>query len=167
MLLRRASLLIILLAALPAGCAQTPLDTEGVDDDLSPGMAQSDIEQARDRSVIWGGTIIRSRNLEDRTRIEVVSYPLEPRSLRPRTGDRPGTRFLVYLDGYLETAEYEPGRLLTVRGRVAGIEEGSVGEAPYEYPWLEATDLHLWPARGSQTESRSRVNFGIGIIFSR
>lgn len=154
------------LALLLSACANAPFDSEGVDRELRPAEVQADAEAARGRVAIWGGTIVEARNLEDRTRIEVVSYPLDSGSQRPRVEARPGARFLVYRDGYLETAEYETGRRITVRGRVTGLEDGRVGEAQYTYPVLESTGLHLWPRQDAATEPRSGFNFGFGIILT-
>jgi len=164
---RRAVPLLALVALLGA-CAHAPLDAEGVDLALTPEDVRADADGTRDRAVIWGGQIVRAENLADSTRLEIVSYPLDARSQRPRAEQRPGARFLVDRAGYLETAEYEPGRSITVRGRVTGTEAGRIGEADYDYPVVTADEMHLWPRRAAGAErAQPRINFGVGIIFSR
>lgn len=160
------ALAVLLAAGVLGACATGPLNTDGVDRELRPADVQAEPETTRQRTVLWGGRIVHTENLADRTRIEVVSYPLDDRSQRPLDDRQPGARFLVYHDGYLETAEFEAGRSITVRGRVDGTEAGRIGEADYEYPVVQSRDIHLWPPRTTQGDSRSRVNFGIGIIFS-
>lgn len=154
-------------ALLIAACASAPLDSTGVATDITPEQVRTDPESARDETVIWGGRIVASKNLEDRTRLEVVSYPLAARSQRPQSDRQPGPRFLIYHDGYLETAQYAPGRDISVRGRVGDTERGRIGEADYTYPVVHADQLHLWSEQASAPDSGPRINFGVGVIFSR
>lgn len=154
-------------ALLTAACASAPLDTADVAADLQPSQVQADPAAGRDRMVIWGGRIVASTNLEDQTRLEVVSYPLTARDQRPQTGRQPGARFLIYRDGYLETAQYAPGRTVSVRGRIGDSERGRIGEADYTYPVVRAEQLHLWPEQAVAADPGPRINFGVGVIFSR
>ena len=159
-------MLIPLLAVLAlAGCASVPFETGGVALGLKPADVRDDPEAARDRLVLWGGTIARARNLEERTLLEVVAYPLRERTQRPRTDAGTLGRFRVYVDGYLETASFAPGREVTVRGRVAGTERGQVGEADYVFPVIGSGELELWP-QASVRQEGSRVRFHFGVIFS-
>lgn len=155
-------LAIVCLAVLLAACATAPpIDLAGVDTKLAPGEAVANIDAARGRRVAWGGTIVNTRNLKDTTEIEVLGFPLD-RSAQPDTSAAALHRFLLVRDGYLESADYRPGRLVTAAGAVTGTQRGLVGEAPYIYPVLRADELYLWPL----TEVRSRgsnVHFGIGV----
>ncbi len=153
---------LLLLALLLAGCASGPLKTEGVSA-LTPGEAAG--SDSVGETVLWGGVIVNATNLPERTRLEIVSYPLDSRSQRPRIDAEPGGRFLAYKQGYLETAEYGRGRRVTVRGDVTGSEQGQVGEAPYTYPTVEVEALELWPEARSRGDG-SRFRFGVGVIFS-
>lgn len=152
---------LLLLALLLAGCASGPLKTEGVSQ-LTPDEATD--SGSVGETVLWGGVIVSATNLSERTRLEIVSYPLDQYTQRPKTDDEPGKRVLAYKPGYLETAEYGRGRRVTLRGVVTGTEEGRVGEAPYTYPTVEIESLELWPE--SSGRSSSGVRFGVGIIFS-
>ncbi|MEX0607100.1 MAG: Slp family lipoprotein [Halofilum sp. (in: g-proteobacteria)] len=157
----RAFALGAVLLLLAAGCASGPLKTEGVARDLDPGEGAS--PEHVGATVLWGGVVVNSENLADRTRLEIVGYPLDEHSQRPLTEAEPQGRFLAYRDGYLETAEYGRGRRVTVRGEVTGSEEGRIGEARYTYPAVAVEQLELWQ-EPRERSSRPRFHFGIGVI---
>lgn len=159
----RTFTLIVVLVAL-AGCASAPFETEGVALELTPAEAREDPAAARDRLVIWGGNIARARNLEAQTMLEIVAFPLSDRTQRPRVDNPTLGRFRVYVDGYLETARFAPGREITVRGRVAGTETGQIGEADYVFPVIRKGELELWAPRAERREG-DRVQFRFGVIF--
>ena len=159
-------LTILYLAALLAGCATAPpFDMSGADPKLTPNRAGVNIEAARGQRAAWGGVVINTRNLKDATEIEVLGYPLDS-SGRPDTGASPQRRFLLVRDGYLESADYRNGRLISAVGAITGAREGKVGEAPYVYPVLRADQLYLWPiADQRRTDPRIHFGVGVGVIF--
>lgn len=162
----RISLGAIALALL-AACASAPkFDLEGVNRELTPARAAANIDTARNQRALWGGIIVASRNLKDATQLEVLGYPLG-RDGKPKQGDPPQHRFLVTHPGYLETADYAEGRLLSAVGTVAGTQEGKVGEARYVYPVLNASQLHLWERETYSRPNEPRIHFGVGVIFGR
>jgi len=137
-----------------AACANKPLD-QPADVVAAPDSAAG--------TVIWGGVILSSANLDDATQFEVLAYPLDRRQ-RPMTGREAQGRFLVLTPGYVETVDYAVGRQLTVLGSLQGVTEGTVGEARYDFPTLDASKLHLWHGDGSREEPR--FTFGIGVNLS-
>ncbi len=148
-----------------AGCATTPAFEIGTaDKTLTPHAAASSSEANRwqGRQVAWGGMIIAGHNLTDSTLLEVLAYPLDDDN-RPRPEAEPLGRFLISYDGYLETADYAPGRLVTVVGRLVGTQRGQIGEAAYLYPVVAAERLERWPRRAPRAPSEPSVHFGIGI----
>lgn len=163
---RRPLALVLLAAALLAGCASGPLPVEGVARDLTPGRVTADPAAATGRTVLWGGVIVNAKNLPERTRLEILAYPLDERSQRPLTGQAPAGRFLAFKAGYLETAEFSQGRRVTLRGTVTGTREGRVGDADYSYPTVAIETLELWPAESAGRRGEPRFHFGIGIILS-
>lgn len=164
MLLR--SLIPCALVAALAGCASSPdFDETGVDRSLTPKLAADRGQEIVGQRVIWGGTIVDSRNLEDDTRLEVLGYPLNDWE-RPRDSGSAQGRFLVLKSGYLETADYAPGRHITVVGPIEALQDGRIGESAYIYPVVRADTLHLWKPESSRGGGGARVNFGIGVIFS-
>ena len=153
--------------ALLGACAGTPtLDLDGVNRDLTPARAAANIDAVRGQRALWGGVIVASRNLKDATQIEVLGYPLN-RNAEPKRNDPPQHRFLVMQPGYLETADYTEGRLISAVGTVTGTQDGKVGEAGYVYPVLNASQLHLWPRETQTRSSEPRIHFGVGVIFGR
>lgn len=159
----RAILAAAAVAAL-AGCA-TPFDVGTADRQTTPQQAAADISALRGRTVAWGGIIVNARNLRDATQIEVLGYPLDP-DHRPDTTAAPLGRFLALYPGYLETADYNAGRQLTVVGTLTETREGTVGEARYLYPVVATTRLHLWP-KDRRQPSDPQIHFGIGIGIHR
>jgi outer membrane lipoprotein len=143
------------------GCASTPeFDTSQVDASLTPQSVIAEPEVSRGKVVLWGGTILDTRNLKDKTRIEVLAYPLDG-SNQPRLESKPLGRFIIEHAGFLEPTTYAQGRQLTVLGRISGTQSGQVGESSYNYPVISSQQLHLWAQSGSSKSSN--VHFGIGI----
>lgn len=163
-----ARLLILLVLPLAlAGCGSNPprFAAEGL------GTAVTPVEAARDdavlgQRVLWGGVIVNSQNLADVSQLEVLAYPLNDRQ-RPNTDKAPLGRFLAIKPGYLETADFAPGRLITISGKIQETAAGRVGEARYTYPVVHIDDSQLWQREASEAGVRPRVSFGVGIMIGR
>jgi outer membrane lipoprotein len=145
---------------LASGCA-TPYDIGSADPRVTPVEAAKDVPGMLNHSIAWGGLIAAAKNLKDKTEIEVVAYPLDSEN-RPNPDASPTGRFIVNQSGYLETADYAPGRLITVVGTVTETRTGMVGEARYVYPVVAASRLHLWP-RLSRERREPSFHFGVGV----
>ena len=158
----RRLLILTALALLTACATKPPVSLEGANLQLQPQQALADFDKVRGERVAWGGVIVATDNLAEHTRIEVLGYPLTKDSARPKTENAAQGRFLIRQQGYLETVDYAPGRIVTVSGTLAEIESGSVGEAEYEYPVVQADELHLWKAQ--KDRQPGNVHFGIGIV---
>lgn len=104
--------------------------------------------QFRDSVVRWGGNIVSTRNERDHTVLEIVGRDLDDAG-RPREADRSLGRFLAKVQGFLDPAIYKPERAVTVRGRIEGVVEQSIGEFRYTYPMVRADDIYLWKPRPS------------------
>jgi outer membrane lipoprotein len=155
-------LFLLLFFLLITGCASTPeFDTSQVDASLTPQSVIAEPELSRDKIALWGGTILDTRNLKDKTRIEMLAYPLDG-SNQPKLESKPLGRFIIEHNGFLEPTTYAQGRQLTVLGSVSGTEKGTIGETSYNYPVLSARQLHLW-SQTTDSGTRSNVHFGIGI----
>src|SRR5687768_15656576 len=147
------------LSLVASGCA-TSFDIGKADPSVTPREAAQNPALVQKREVAWGGTIVNGKNLNDNTQLEVVAYPLDDNN-RPRPDGGPQGRVLIIHPGYLETADYAPGRQVTVVGVVTETRSGKVGEAPYTYPVVTATRLHLWPRETQQQQtSEPRFHFG-------
>ncbi len=141
------------------GCATPPFKTDSLSVKLTPAEVQSAPETAKG-TVIWGGVIVSSVNLVDRTQFEVLAYPLDQYQ-RPATDKKSLGRFLLQSPDYIETQHYAPGRELTAIGTLQGVTKGEVGEAVYEYPTVTLSDVHLWHRDNSH--EKTRFIFGIGL----
>lgn len=160
----RIPVLLLLFAGLLASCASTPkFDTTGVDRSVTPSSAVGGDRRAVGTRVQWGGVIVATRNLRQRTQLEVLAYPLD-RAGEPDPSATPQGRFLLLEDGYLEPVDYAPGRTITAVGTITDVEQGQVGEAEYRYPVVDASQLHLWPKETPYRRRDSNVHFGIGVI---
>ncbi len=147
-------LIPLLLAACAGEPRREPLPSP------SPVAVAADIKSHQGRTVEWGGTIIAAENRRDSTWLEVLAYPLND-AHKPHRDARPLGRFLAIHPGYLETADYAPGRWVTVVGTVRQLRVGKVGESPYRFPLIEIKDIDLW--RYTASPSEPQVHFGIGI----
>ena len=146
-----------------SACSSKPiLPTAGVDLKLKPNQVIVSAKPLDGTRVLWGGVIINSTNLSDKTRLEVLAYPLNEKQ-RPQTDKAAGSRFLAYQQGYLETADYAAGRQVSMVGIIGDIEEARLGEHRYTYPTIDIEQLHLWPLKPQ--ESDTKLHFGIGVIF--
>lgn len=163
--IRWRSLAALLGTALLAGCASGPgFETENVNRELEPRQAANDgVEQ---ETVLWGGTIISTKPQEATTQIEILAFPLD-RGEQPRTNRSSQGRFLAVADGYLEPADYDEGRQITVLGTLTESRTARIGEADYRYPVVEVRDMHLWPREPTTYRQEPRVNFGIGVGIMR
>ena len=152
--------MLIVSTLLAGGCA-TPYDIGNADPRVTPVEAAKDVAGMLNHTVAWGGLIAAAKNLKDKSELEVVGYPLDSEN-RPNHDAQPTGRFLVIQPGYLETADYAPGRLITVVGTVTETRRGTVGEAKYLYPVVMATKMQLW-SKPSSERSEPRFHFGVGV----
>lgn len=154
-------LLITGLLSLLIGCASAPnFDTSQVDRSVTPSSAIAETQINLGKTVIWGGTILDTRNLKNSTQIEILGYPLNS-SHRPLLNKKPLGRFIIKYPGYLESKNYSQGRQLSILGKVSGKQTSKVGESNYTYPVIKADKLHLWPLYDEK--SKTSFHFGIGI----
>ena len=109
-----------------------PYDEVG-DMDLAPTNHQA----------LWGGVIANTVNYSDRTRLEVIFFPLNEKG-KPLTDKESLGRFRVYAGDFKDPYVYRPGRLVTVLGTLGIRETGYVGQYPYDYTVLHSLEMHLW-----------------------
>ena len=135
-----------LLAALLAGCASSVPKAlrSDIPETLSQRAVQAEPARYRGREVLWGGEILAVRNARASTDVEIYGRPLasdaEP---RPSGGD--GVRFIARVDRFLDPAEYQSGKRMSVRGPLGDPVLRPVGEYTYRYPLVIVQVLHLWP----------------------
>lgn len=140
------SVSLSLLAILLVGCATTP--PAGLEDNLprqpSQREAQAQPKAFVGSAVRWGGEILSVRNDPASTDVEVFGRPLLANAEPAATGGE-GIRFVARIDGFVDPAEYAPGKRLAVRGTLTDAVTRPVGEFPYLYPVVVVEHFHLWP----------------------
>lgn len=138
-------LFLILFALSLSGCAHVISQElrQKVDKELTPISLFKEPDVYKGRIVMLGGIIISSINTEEGTYIEVLQIPLDYRG-RPEDRDLSHGRFIIFYEGYLDTAIYTRGREITVAGEVIGKRVRPLGEIQYSYPLIKATELHLF-----------------------
>jgi len=137
----------LLAGLLATGCATVP---EGIaplpEDPPDRAGILADPESARGATVVWGGVIVAIENTAEGTELEIVARELD-RSARPRDIDLSEGRFRVNIPQFLDPQVHAPGREVTVRGRIDGVEEDAIGEHPYRFVVVQAQSIHLWARR--------------------
>ena len=159
--------LLPLLLSLPLlfSCSGTPeFNRQNVQLDLTPTLAAKNITSAKAKRIFWGGAILRTRNLETTTHLEILAYPLDEEGW-PNSDAEPLGRFIVERGGYMEPAKYAEGRRITVVGTILTTLQGKVGESDYLFPVVKPEQLHLWVK--DYPQSKPQIHFGIGIGISR
>ncbi len=150
---------LLCLGLLLAACAATP--RKGPLDYPTPADAAARGEHFAGQIVEWGGVITGGGNQADRSWLEILAYPLNDAGT-PLLDLQPLGRFRAFRSGYIETTDFAPGRLATVRGPLRGVEAGRIGAASYDFPLVEAQSLRL-QREGGRFSSRPDVQLGIGI----
>ncbi len=154
---------IALLLLLISACASKPLlDLQGINRNVTPDDARTDIALHQNENVLWGGIIVASQNLEPGSKLEILAYPLAS-NLRPNTEQRAYSRFIADYDKYLETVDFAAGRLVTLTGTLIDLQAGKIGDMEYQYPHVNAHEIHLWPLSGEDNPSGSQFHFGFGV----
>ena len=132
------------------GCASSV--PQAVRDGPVAKIKVSEVQQAPGQcigaQVRWGGSIIAVANHDEITQIEVLSRPLDGDG-EPRADASGQGRFIAEIPGFVDPAEYQTDRLLTIVGQVSGVRTRDVGEYPYPYPYpypvVAASSRYLWP----------------------
>jgi outer membrane lipoprotein len=152
-----AMMLTACAATSPFGSAKL----SGTDKTLSYQQAVTDSESLHGRRIVWGGSIIATRNLSQYTEVVVLAYPLDAQA-QPLTSNSALGRFVLIWPGYLESADYAPGRWLSVIGDLDGLRDELLGESRLTYPVIQAQYLYLWPLETGPAIS-PRFHIGVGV----
>lgn len=134
------------LAAIVCLAACTPFSRSAlqqVNTDAPFRQIQSDPEQYRGKTVLWGGSIISTEVRGNGTYMKVLDTRLDYETM-PKNLDKPQGRFIVFRPGILDPAVYRQGRMITVIGTITGKTIEPLGGINYVYPVIEAQDMHLW-----------------------
>jgi outer membrane lipoprotein len=158
-----SSVLAMTALLLVAGCAHVISHEvlQEVDASLTFAHISKDPEAYRGTTVVFGGDVIETQNLSDKTLVIVLQRPVGSRG-EPGAGDVSEGRFIITTPEFLDPAIYNPGRKITVAGTVVGKEVRPLGEITYAYPVIERRELYLWPEDEAASDE-PKIHFGVGI----
>lgn len=95
------------------------------------------------KTVILGGYILETKNLESETILKVLQTPLRF-SEDPDFKKRSQGRFIVYHKGFLDPEVYSKDQAITVAGRVMGTAVEKIGDDRIQYLKIENREIYLW-----------------------
>ena len=152
-------LLLLFFLIITSGCSHviSKVNLEKIDKTISTSELMKEPGKYKGKMVLLGGDIVASINRKNGTYIEVVQKNLNSFG-RPLKRDETLGRFIVFHDGYLDSAIYARGRRLTVAGEVMGVKTQLMGEIEYNYPLIKVKELRL-----IDTNKSPAFSFGIGI----
>jgi outer membrane lipoprotein len=120
--------------------------SQGMRETLDPGVSLPSLFTSPDvyigKKVMLGGVIVETRNLPEKSEIELVQKEIDS-SGRVSGKDTTLGRFIFRKQGYLESEIYTKGRKLIGAGQVVGSQPGKIGDRDYLFPVVEAEELHL------------------------
>jgi outer membrane lipoprotein len=155
--------LFILVMAHLAACASA-LSRETLRQ-ISPDISSRDVLDDPNRhigqTVLVAGSLLRTENRKEGTRLEILGYPTTSRGF-PDTSEPALGRFLLLYPGYLDPLVYQPGRRIAAAGRVVGQHPVTIGESVHPEPLLHSLELRLLPEHPSYY---SPFHIGVGFMF--
>ncbi len=104
----------------------------------------AEADKFKGSTVILGGYILDTTNLESETIIKVLQVPLRIGE-EPDRKDSSEGRFLVYHQGFLDPEVYSKDRVITVAGQVIGSGYQEIGGDRIQYLKIESREIYLWP----------------------
>lgn len=126
-----------------SACATLPQPLQGEAVAITPAQAR---EAGRPGlAVRWGGRIVETRPLADRTCFDMIGSALDGNGRPLDMTDDGSGRFIACKSGFYDPAIFLPDRELTVLGRIDGFEERRIGEYEYRQPRVDADVIYLWP----------------------
>lgn len=143
--MKRFYFVLIVMALIGSGCAH-PISS-GLRSQVDPAVTFVHVLHAPQsfigKTMILGGVIAETRNLDGVSEIEVVEKELDY-SGYPSSADKSLGRFIFKKKGYLEAEIFTKGRVVTGAGTLVGTVKGKIGETDYEFPVVEVEELKLW-----------------------
>lgn len=143
--------LIIILSISIWGCGSVISENikKDIDKTIKLPIVQANPDAFVNKKVIWGGMIISSKNLKDKTVIEVLQTPLDERD-RVIDIEKSLGRFIIEANGFLDTFIYRAGKEITVAGIIKQIRVQKIDEIEYRYPVIEPIQIRLFEPEPDQ-----------------
>ena len=150
--MRRGFVLLCLLIWPVRALSGSPVPVElyaEVDHALRPAVVLADPAAYRGRTLLLGGIVTRTVSEAGRVTMELDGCRLDD-SDRPLAVD-PALGRIVVSGSDLDGARLQPGRLVTLVGKVAGHTDGDGGMLPR----LEVRFIHPWPTAEEEAASQN------------
>jgi outer membrane lipoprotein len=148
--MRKTALIVIALLLFGCGGVVSREARRDADTTITPAMVQREPDAYRDRKIIWQGIIVSTKNLRERSIIEVIFTPKEESGSREEA--QPSEkRFLIDTIGFLDPATYSKGAQIVAAGVVRGIVVQELREEEYPYPVIHPTEMHLFHPKEAPT----------------
>ena len=133
--------------SLLSGISCTHPISENLRAQIDPNLAFNDLMESPnlnlEKSVMFGGVIVQTRNFDNHTEIEVIQKDLDSFG-HPSREDKTEGRFIFVKEGFLEPEVYAKGRYITGAGQLKGTRIEKIDNKNYKYPLIEVTELKLW-----------------------
>lgn len=137
--------LILILYLFVSACANVPPIIQSAPTvDLSIDEVLKNITGNRGKDIRWGGSIVKVRNEQNYTDIQLLYYPLNSYG-RPDVEQSSQGRFIIHSQEFLDPAVYVEGKQVTVAGKLKGSVEHKVGNKSLTLPIVDAQEIYLWP----------------------
>ncbi len=150
--MRKTVLIVIALLLFGCGSVVSREARRDADSTITPAMVQREPDAYRDRKIIWQGTIASTKNLRERSIIEVMYTPPKEPDSRVVAG-QPESRFFIDTIGFLDPETYRKGIKIVVAGLVQGIVVQKLREEEYPYPVIQPTEMHLFHPKETPASS--------------
>ena len=156
-------LFFMIMVLLMVGCASVISEKtmEEVDRNVKFDQLLKNPDDYIGKTVLFGGSVIKTENLSGKTIIFVLQRPLEFRN-KPTSKDISKGRFIITIPGFLDPEIYKAGRKVTVAGSVTGKDVRQLNKIDYTYPVIAKKEIYLWPEEGTYDDS-PRFRFGVGV----
>lgn len=156
-------IIIFISAILLAACQTAPNGLETTNQTLT-ALSQVNKQDAdcKCRQIRVGGRVLQATALDNnKTRIEVLSYPLSSYSAKPRFNQESDGRFIAIINRFVDP-ENLTDHYISVVGQLDGIEKGKIDKATYDYPHIAVTNYKIWEPDDLIHRTRPRVRVGVG-----
>lgn len=131
------------LAIVLGACRPVPGELRGDTVDISPAEAR--VVGREGLPVRWGGRIVATRPMGQRTCFELIGSALSVYARPRHMADEGYGRFVACAPGFYDPALYLKNREVTVLGRIEGFEPSRLATPGYAQPRVAATSVYLWP----------------------
>ena len=114
--------------------------------EINPDVKISDIFDdpygVNGETILFGGTIMSITSYVGKTSMEIRQLELDPKFV-PMLNSRSEGVIVAKFSTFLPQDVYRPGRLITIIGRVTGVEEQRFGPVSHNYPMVDVVEHQL------------------------